>query len=74
MRISFPVVPIEIEINARRRTEPIRFRVRTLMITVALMAIVVYLLLPLSAAHGPSHAAVGTRLPARFLHARRALC
>jgi hypothetical protein len=50
MKISFPLVPIEFEIKARRRAEPIRFRVRTLMITVALMAIVVYLLLPLSAA------------------------
>jgi len=50
MRITIPLVPIEFEIIARRRTEPIRFRVRTLMIAVALVAIVVYLLLPLSAA------------------------
>ncbi len=50
MRISFPLVPIEFEINARRRTEPFRFRVRTLMITVAVTALTVYRLLPLSAA------------------------
>jgi len=50
MRIKIPLVPIEFEITARRRTEPIRFRVRTLMIAVALVALVVYLLLPLSAA------------------------
>jgi hypothetical protein len=50
MRIAFPFVPTEFEIKARRRTEPFRFRVRTLMITVAMVAIVVYLRLPLSAA------------------------
>jgi hypothetical protein len=50
MRIRIPLVPIEFEITARRRTGPIRFRVRTLMIAVALLAVVVYLLLPLSAA------------------------
>ena len=50
MKIGIPLVPIEFEIIARRRTEPIRFRVRTLMIVVALVAFVVYLLLPLSAA------------------------
>jgi hypothetical protein len=50
MKINFPLVPIEFEIEARRRTEPFRFRVRTLMIAVAMAAIVAYLLLPLSAA------------------------
>ena len=50
MKISFPLVPIEFEISVRRRTEPFRFQVRTLMITVAVVAAVVYLLLPLSAA------------------------
>ena len=50
MRISFPLLPIELEIKARRRTEPFRFRLRTLMITVAVTAFVAYLLLPLSVA------------------------
>ena len=50
MKIRIPLVPIEFEITVRRRTEPIRFRVRTLMIVVALVALAVYLLLPLSAA------------------------
>ena len=50
MRIKFPLVPIEFEIKSWRRTEPLRFRVRTLMIMVAVMAMVAYLLLPLSAA------------------------
>lgn len=50
MKISFPLVPIELEITARRRTEPFRFRVRTLMIAVAVVATVVYLFRPLSAA------------------------
>jgi hypothetical protein len=50
MKIRIPLVPIEFEMTARRRTEPIRFRVRTLMIVVALVALVVYLMLPLSAA------------------------
>jgi len=50
MRIQIPLMPIEFEITARRRTEPIRFRVRTLMIAVGLVAVVVYLLLPLSEA------------------------
>jgi hypothetical protein len=50
MKIGFPLLPIEFEIKARRRTEPFRFRVRTLMITVAVTAFVAYRLLPLSAA------------------------
>ena len=50
MRIIFPLVPSELEISARKRTQPFRFGVRSLMITVAVVAIVVYLLLPLSAA------------------------
>jgi hypothetical protein len=50
MKITFPLVPIEIEITARRRTERFRVRVRTLMILVAVVATVVYLLLPLSTA------------------------
>jgi hypothetical protein len=50
MRIIFPLVPIEFEITARKRTQPFRFGVRSLMIAVAAIAIVVYLLLPLSAA------------------------
>ena len=50
MRITFPFVPIELEIKVRRRTEPVRYRVRTLMITTAVIALFVYLLLPLSAA------------------------
>ncbi len=50
MKISFPLIPFELAITARRRTEPFRFRVRTLMITVAIVAAIVYLLLPLSAA------------------------
>ncbi len=50
MKIRIPLVPIEFEITARKRTEPIRFRVRTLMIVVAVVALVVYLLLPLTAA------------------------
>ncbi len=50
MKISFPLIPFEIEITGRRRTQPIRFRVRTLMIAVAIVAAIVYLLLPLSAA------------------------
>jgi hypothetical protein len=50
VQINFPFIPIELEIKARRRTKPLRFRVRTLMITVAVIATIVYLLLPLSAA------------------------
>jgi hypothetical protein len=50
MRINVPLVPIEFEITARRRTTPFRFGVRTLMIAVAVIATVVYSLLPLSAA------------------------
>jgi hypothetical protein len=50
MKIMIPLLPIEFEITVRRRTEPIRFRVRTLMIAVGLVAFVVYLLLPLSEA------------------------
>ena len=76
MRITFPFVPIEFEIKAGRRTEPLRFRVRTLMITVAMAAIVVYLRLPLSAAdqrlmaHTFPKAAVGRGL-ATARHAMR---
>jgi hypothetical protein len=50
MKIPIPFVRCEIEIVVRRRTEPIRFRVRTLMIATALAALIVYLMLPLSAA------------------------
>jgi hypothetical protein len=50
MKINLPLVPIEFEITARRRTEPFRFRVRTLMIVVMITAVVVYLHLPLSPA------------------------
>ncbi len=50
MVIRIPLIPVEFEIVARRRTEPIPFGVRTLMIMVALAAMVVYLLLPMSAA------------------------
>ena len=50
MRIIFPLVAIEFEIKARKRTQPFRFGVRSLMIAVIPIAIVVYLLLPLSAA------------------------
>lgn len=50
MKITFPFVPIEIEITARRRTEPFRFRVRTLLIVVAVVAVIMYLFRPFSAA------------------------
>jgi hypothetical protein len=50
MRIIFPLVPIEFEISARKRTQPFRFGLRSLMIAVVAIAIVVYLLLPLSEA------------------------
>jgi hypothetical protein len=50
MKIRIPLVPIEFEITARKRIEPIRFRVRTLMIAVALVALVAYLCMPMSAA------------------------
>jgi len=50
MKIRIPVVPIELEITARRRTEPFRFRVRTLLFAVAVMAIIIYLSLPYSPA------------------------
>ncbi len=50
MTIRIPFVPIEFEISARRRTAPFRVRVRTLMITVAVVAVIVYLSLPFSAA------------------------
>ncbi len=50
MKISFPLIPFELEIAVRRRTQPIRFRVRTLMIAITIVAAIVYLLLPLSAA------------------------
>ena len=49
MKLTFPLVPIEIEITARRRTEPFRFRVRTLLIIVAVVAVIMYLLRPFSA-------------------------
>jgi hypothetical protein len=48
MTIRIPFVPIEFEITARRRTGPFRVRVRTLLLTVALLAVVLYLLLPFS--------------------------
>jgi hypothetical protein len=50
MTIRIPFVPIEFEITARRRTGPFRVRVRTLLIAVAVVAVLVYLLLPFSAA------------------------
>ena len=50
MRIIFPLVPTEFEITAQKKTQPFRFGVRSLMIAVAAIAIVVDLLLPLSAA------------------------
>jgi hypothetical protein len=50
MKVLFPLVPVEFEITARKRTQPFRFGVRSLLIAVAAIAIVVYLLLPLSAA------------------------
>ena len=50
MRIPIPFVRYEVEIIARRRTEPIRMRVRTLMMVTAITAVMVYLNLPLSSA------------------------
>jgi len=50
MTIRIPLLPIEFEFIARRRTEPFRFRVRTLLIATAVTAVITYLLLPLSAA------------------------
>ena len=50
MRIAIPIVPIELEITARRRVTPYRIRVRTLLIIVAAVAVIVYLCLPFSTA------------------------
>jgi hypothetical protein len=50
MLIRFPLLPIEFEFIARRRTGPFRFRVRTLLIATSLAAVITYLFLPLSAA------------------------
>jgi hypothetical protein len=49
MKLALPFVPIEIDITARRRTEPFRCRVRTLLIAIAVVAVALYLFLPLSA-------------------------
>ncbi len=50
MKIHLPIIPIVFEITARRRTEPFRFRMRPFMAAVGLVALIVYLFLPLSAA------------------------
>jgi hypothetical protein len=50
MKIAFPFLRCELEIVLRRRTEPIRIRIRTLMVATAIVAVIVYLLMPLSAA------------------------
>jgi hypothetical protein len=50
MKLTLPFIPIEIDVTARRRTEPFRCRVRTLLIAIAVVAILFYLFLPLSAA------------------------
>ena len=50
MKVTLPLIPIEIDITARRRTEPFRCRIRTLLIAIPVVAILIYLFLPLSAA------------------------
>jgi hypothetical protein len=50
MRLGIPFVPIELEIAVRRRTRPFQIRVRTLLLSVAVVAITVYLVLPFSPA------------------------
>jgi hypothetical protein len=50
MKLTLPLVPIELEISVRRRTAPFRIRVRSLMLIVAIVATIIYVNLPLSAA------------------------
>ena len=53
MKLTLPFVPIEIDITPRRRTQPFRGRIRTLLIAISVVAILIYLFLPLSAADRP---------------------
>lgn len=50
MIIRIPLFPIEFEFIARRRTRPFRIRLRTLLIVTAVVAVIIYLFLPLSPA------------------------
>ena len=50
MKIPIPLIRYEVEITARRRTEPFRVRMKTMMIAVLIAAVVIYALKPLSAA------------------------
>jgi hypothetical protein len=50
VRIPIPLLAVEFDFIARRRTEPFRFRLRTLLIATAVIAAIIYLLLPLSEA------------------------
>ena len=50
MIIRIPFFPIEFEFIARRRTGPFRIRLRTLLIATAVVAVIIYLFLPLSPA------------------------